>query len=128
MFDFYQKRKLRTVMNSVYVQGFLMLLVLTVGWSAYVRYDIAMEMSGRREQAEEKAVDLQAKWEDLDKEVKYLSSDRGIEAERRRQFDMALEGEQVVVIVEKDKDEIEIMPLSSSTKDISSKKWYQFWR
>lgn len=99
-----------------------------VGWSAYVRYDIAMEMSGRREVAEQKAVALQAHYEGLDEEVRYLSSERGKEAEMRRQFDVSLEGEKVVVIVDKNKDEIKVLPLSTSTKKESDDKWYQFWR
>ncbi len=113
-------------MNSIYIQAILLLLVLTVFWSAYVRYDIAMEMVYRRDLAEQKALTLKIRKDDLKKEVEYLTSERGIEAERRRQFD--LEGEKVVVIVEKSDDGVEIMPLGTSTKDTDHKKWYQFWR
>ena len=93
-----------------------------------MRYDIAMEMKDRREVAEQQAVALQARKDALAEQVQYLSNDRGIEAEMRRQFDVALEGEQVVVIVEEKSDEAEIMPLSSSTKKEKKGKWYQFWR
>jgi hypothetical protein len=43
----------------------------------------------------------------------------------RRQFDVALEGEQVVVIVEPETGP-EIQPLSTSTQETTA--WYQFWR
>jgi cell division protein FtsB len=126
MFDFHQKRKLRTIINSRFTQGFILFLALWVGWSAFIRYEIAVEMSDRREVAQTKAIELEAREAFLSKQVEYLSSDRGMEAEMRRQFDMALPGEQVVVIVEKEDDELDIQPLSSSTQQTKS-KWYQFW-
>ena len=127
MFDFYQKRKIRNVVNSRYTQAFLLLLVVYVGWSAFVRFDIAMEMSDRRVQAEQAATALQARKAALEEEVRYLSDERGIEAEMRRQFDVALEGEQVVVIVEKQDEGPDILPLATSTP-VTEKRWYQFWR
>jgi len=125
MFDYYQKRKLRGIINSRYTQGFIILLALWVGYSAYVRFDIAMEMTDRREVAELKADELEVRKNELEEKVEYLSSERGLEAEMRRQFDVALPGEQVVVIVE---DEVtsEIMPLSTSTNERED-EWYQFW-
>ncbi|MFT7644883.1 MAG: cell division protein FtsB [Candidatus Paceibacteria bacterium] len=128
MFDFHQKRKFRTVINSHYTQGLIILLVFWVGWSAYVRYDIAMEMSDRRVKAEQQAATLEVRKEALEEQVKYLSGERGIESEMRRQFDVALEGEQVVVIVEDELNESEVMPLSSGNDKEDEKQWYQFWR
>jgi len=128
MFDFHQKRKLRTMINSPLTQGALLFLSLVVGWSAYVRYDIAMEMKGRREQAEQQAAVLEAKKQALEKKVEYLSSERGQEAEMRRQFDVALPGEQVVVIVDKDDAGPEVQPLGNNNTVEDEVKWYQFWR
>ncbi|MCA9360678.1 septum formation initiator family protein [Candidatus Kaiserbacteria bacterium] len=128
MFDFHQKRKLFAFVNSRYFQGGLLLLVIWIGHSAYVRFEVAMEMRERSQLAKEQAVKLEEQKESLEKQVEYLSSERGVEAEMRRQFDVALPGEKVVVIVEEDDDESEILPLSSSTKEQQNKKWYQFWR
>jgi cell division protein FtsB len=125
MFDFYQKRKIRSLVNSRYTQGVLLLLVLLIGWSAFVRYQIAEEMSDRRELAAQEAALLRSQKDALQEQVEYLSNERGIEAEMRRQFDVALEGEQVVVIVEPEAG-LEIQPLSTSTEEETS--WYQFWR
>jgi len=125
MFDFYQKRKLRSLVNSRYTQGVLLLLVLLIGWSAFVRYQIAEEMSDRRELAAQEAVLLRSQKDSLQEQVEYLSNERGIEAEMRRQFDVALEGEQVVVIVEPEAG-LDIQPLSTSTAEETA--WYQFWR
>jgi len=128
MFDFHQKRKLRTILNSPFTQGIILFMVLLVGWSAYVRYDIAMEMSDRREQVEQQATALETRKKELEEKVKYLSSERGIEAEMRRQFDVALEGEQVVVIVNDESNIMEGESVSSSTVKGDGHKWYQFWR
>lgn len=126
MIDFYQKRKLRKVINSRYVQGFLLFLVVLVGWSAYTRFEIAMEMSARRQAAEAEAQELQIRKDSLFEQVEYLSNERGIEAEMRRQFDVALEGEQVVVILENQSPEV--LPLSTSSNLEDDTSWYQFWR
>jgi len=125
MFDFHQKRKLRTILTSRYTQGILGVLILIVGWSAFVRYEIAVDMAERRYSLESEAAALEARKAELGQQVDYLSHERGIEAEMRRQFDVALEGEQVVVIVDPEKAE-EIQPLSTSTSPKGA--WYEFWR
>jgi hypothetical protein len=125
MFDFYQKRKIRSLVNSRYTQGILFLCIFLVGWSAFVRYQIAEEMSDRRERASQEAALLRSQKDALQEQVEYLSNERGIEAEMRRQFDVALEGEQVVVIVEPEAG-LEIQPLSTST--VEETAWYQFWQ
>ena len=127
MFDFYQKRKLRGVLNSRITQIGIVIIALMVGYSAYTRYEIAMEMKERREVAEAEVKALEERKNTLEDQVEYLSSERGQEAEMRRQFDVALPGEQVVVIVEDEENEVEILPLATSTKQ-EEEKWYQFWR
>ncbi len=124
MFDFYQKRKLRSWLNSRLIQGGLVVIAFMISWSAFERYVIAVEMAERSELSNNQASVLQARKDSLSKKVDYLSNERGIEAEMRRQFDVALPGEQVVVIVE---DEVEeIIPLATSTPAV--KRWYEFWR
>lgn len=129
MFDFHQKRKIRTIVNSPYTQGVILVLGLIVAWSAYVRYDIAMEMRDRRIVAEQEAAALQARHAELEERVDYLSNERGIEAEMRRQFDVALEGEQVVVIVDEEDEGPRVEPLPTTTDATEDDApWYLFWR
>lgn len=97
-----------------------------MAWSAFTRFQIASEMSERREIAEKEVEELQQQKAILEEKVEYLSDERGIEAEMRRQFDVALPDEQVVVIVETEDDGLRSM--SSTTDDVSEPKWYQFWR
>jgi len=68
---------------------------------------------------------LRSQKDSLQEQVEYLSNERGIEAEMRRQFDVALEGEQVVVIVEPEAG-LDIQPLATSTPEETA--WYQFWQ
>jgi hypothetical protein len=125
MFDFYQKRKLKTVITSRYTQAIILVLTCLVAWSAFVRFQIATEMAERRERLETERTELEIHKNVMQDRVDYLSDERGIEAEMRRQFDVAKEGEQVVVIVEP-VAEPEVLPLASTTK--VDKAWYQFWR
>lgn len=125
MFDFYQKRKIKTILSSRIVQGLVLIVTLFVIWSAFERYQIAVQMAERRETMEQEAVALQARKDALETQVNYLSDERGIEAEMRRQFDVAKEGEKVVVIVDEQSPDNKIEPLSTSTP---KKSWYEFWR
>lgn len=82
-------------------------------------------MAERRENAEKDLSELHKHKEQLEEKVKYLQDDRGIEAELRRQFDVALPGEEVIVIVEKESD-VEPIPVRTATE--AEPAWYQFWR
>jgi cell division protein FtsB len=126
MFDFHQKRKLRTILNSPFTRGALVLLVILIGWSAFTRYEIAKDMEHRRREVEEEVVRLQAQKSALEAEVQYLKDERGIEAEMRRQYDVALPNEQVVVIVEPEKTETNNG--SSTYEESEEPAWYEFWR
>lgn len=123
MLDFYQKRKLRSVMNSRITQGVLFVLVCVMLWSAYERYTIADMMSDRRELVEIEAAALQSQKEQLETQVRYLRDDRGLEAEMRRQFDIALPGEEVVVILEDQESGVEIQPLEIPEEETGWWPW-----
>jgi len=125
MLDFHQKRKLRGVMNSRYIQVILMIIFLVISWSAINRFLIALEMSERREKVENDVAELQIRKAEMEERVQYLSDERGIEAELRRQFDVALEGEQVVVIVDNEANDESTATTSRPTEDPA---WYEFWR
>ena len=95
-------------------------------WSAYTRYEKSQLVAGRRQEIESNVIRLKEQKISLEKEVNYLSDDRGIEAEMRRQFDVALAGEKVVVIVD---PETSATSSSSTTKKVEENHpWYMFWR
>ena len=93
----------------------------------YGRYTIEREMVTRRDEAQLRLDTLKSRQVDLEKKVEYLSNDRGIEAEMRRNFDVARPGEQVVIILDKE-TEAEIKPLDKMSTENTESRWYQFWR
>ena len=121
MLDFYQKRKLRTILNSRITQGVLVVLAGMMLWNAFERYTIADMMSDRREQVEIEAGALQTQKDALEAQVQYLRDDRGIEAEMRRQFDIALPGEEVVVILEDTEVVAQVQP---PEEPVNARGWW----
>ena len=124
MLDFHQKRKLKNISLLPITRVFLFVLVIIVAYSAFIRYQIANEMTERRDLAESEIGELRKQKQQLEEKVEYLSDDRGIEAEMRRQFDIALPGEEVVVILE---DESVVEPLGTGTTETEETPWYKFW-
>ena len=124
MFDFQQKRKLKNWYESIYTQVIVLFLATLVVFSAINRYLIAADMAERRSIVETEINSLEDRKQTLSDEVKYLSSERGMEAEMRRQFDVAREGEQVVIILE---DEPLSPQLPTEELPAESRPWYRFW-
>lgn len=125
MFDFYQRRKLRTFLSQPLTRLVLLILAILMVWAAYTRYSKLEMVSARRAEVENEVEHLRQQKETLQKQVEYLSDDRGIEAEMRRQFDVALPGEQVVVIVDPEHKDASTTPLGKKGED---HPWYMFWR
>lgn len=84
-------------------------------------------MAERRQEAEAETERLKQQKAGLEEQVQYLQDERGIEAEMRRQFDVALTNEQVVVIVEPEPD-AETSVATSTYQEESEPSWYEFWR
>ena len=78
----------------------LLLISLFLMFSVYERYVIEREMAERRRDAEAELTELSARKAELEEKVEYLGNEEGIEAEIRMHFDVAREGEQVVIIVD----------------------------
>lgn len=128
MFDFRQKRKIRTILESRIVWAILLILAGFMALSTYGHYQIAEEATEKRIEAEQEKMSLEKRKEDLTEEVKYLSDERGIEAEMRRQFDVAKEGEQIVIIVEDEEKATVSTETATATSDKTEvKPWYSFW-
>jgi len=127
MLNFYQKRSWRTVLYSPITLTFLMMIFLYLAYVTYNRYVIEREMSSRQLDAENELKTLEQRRDTLQKKVDYLSNDRGIEAEMRRNFDVAREGEKVVIILDDEIATNNIEPLSSITPT-TTRPWYKFWQ
>jgi cell division protein FtsB len=124
MLQFYQKRSLRGWLHTPVVLGILGLIILFMMSVVYQRYTIKTEMVERQIEAENHLKMLEERRAELEKKVEYLSNERGIEAEMRRNFDVARPGEQVVIILD-DEKKPEIEPLPKTETD--NRPWYKFW-
>ncbi len=126
MLQFYEKHSWRVAFRSWWFVAFLLLLTIFLAVVVYDRYTIQTEMSKRRMEAEKQVEILRARKDEIAEKVEYLDSDRGMEAEMRRNFDVAQPGEQVVIILDDESTDQAIEPLTSSTAD--TPPWYIFWR
>ncbi|MFM2423682.1 MAG: hypothetical protein RLZZ70_67 [Candidatus Parcubacteria bacterium] len=126
MLEFYQKRSWRVVLKSWWFAGFLGFVCLLLLVVVYNRYTIERDMAARRLEAESVLHELRAREAAIADKVKYLESERGMEAEMRRNFDVAQPGEQVVIILDEEETTAEIQPLVPVSVD--TPPWYIFWR
>lgn len=88
-----------TLLYSRITLVFALCLSLALAFSVYERYTIEREMAERLRSAEAELEELRNRKQEIESKVEYLSADHGIEAEIRKHFDVAREGEQVIVIV-----------------------------
>ena len=102
---------------------FLLVIVVFISMSVYERYGVERDMSNRRNSAESELEHLNERKVQIEDRVEYLEGDRGIEEEIRKNFDVAKEGEQVIILVGNDEEVDE--PVAET--EIES-PWYQFWR
>jgi len=100
MFDFHEKRKIRSLIYSKFSIGIVVVLIVLLSMSVFERFSVEREMKERRMAEEEELQLLQERADALEEKVEHLQNTRGIEEELRNRFDVAREGEQVVIIVD----------------------------
>jgi len=105
---------------SVFILGVLVILLCM---SVFERLTVERDMSNRRTVSEKELLRLQERKIELKERVKHLEGERGIEEEIRKNFDVAQEGEKVIILVgDKEKKD------SPITKNITKSAWYKFWQ
>ena len=132
MFDFHEKRKIRSIIYSRPVIIFLVLITVALSFSVYNRYAVAKDMKMKLIERENILKDMKQRAEVLDAQVKYLQDDRGIEEELRNRFDVAREGEQVIILVDDPRGEKEgqVKPLEDTIPNESTASFFEkfkFW-
>lgn len=127
MLKFYQQQSWRGLLRSPLALIILVLICLFMARVVYDRYTIANEMATREAESKAQLQALEDRKAKLQEKVEYLSNDRGIEAEMRRNFDVARDGEQVVIILDKKEEESKIEPLDTMVASDDA-PWYYFWR
>ena len=125
MLQFYQMRGWRAALRSWWAVGALVLVCVFLLTAVWQRATIENDMQTRRAALEAEAAALEAEKATLTEKVEYLKSERGQEAEMRRNFDVAQPGEQVVIILDETSTST-IEPILIPVR--SDAPWWQFWR
>lgn len=100
------------------------IVVVLLSYAVFQRFTIEREMAQRRAEIEAQKEELLERKAQLEDKVEYLEGERGIEEEIRKHFDVAREGETVVILMGEDTTS------SEETKVVEEQKtpWYIFWR
>lgn len=98
-------------------------IAVAFAFAVYDRYVVEREMAMRRERSEMELRRENDRLAKLSQEVERLNSDQGIEAEIRKNFDVAKEGETVVILVDDDERDIEPIPPPPPKGSL----WSRFW-
>ncbi len=121
MASFGKKKRFTEYLYSKPSLFLLGILIIFLSIAVYARFTVEREMAARQYETEQKKAELLERKGELQERVEYLSGERGIEEEIRKHFDVAKEGEQVVIIVGEEKEEAPQPPVAPP------KPWYQFW-
>lgn len=96
---------------------------IAISFAVYDRYVIEREMAERRQVKEMQLHSMEEKRDELKERVEYLKGEQGIESEIRKYFDVALEGEKVVVLI--DDNEEETLDNPTNKVIVEEKSWWQ---
>lgn len=132
MFDFHEKRKIRNIVFSKFTILILLILTILLSMSVFERFMALRAIAEKRAIREAELHELRQRAAALEAEVEYLQHGRGIEEELRNRFDVAKEGEQVIIIVDDEKgQETSIKKLEQSDADSASTSsfwsFFTFW-
>ena len=99
--EFTDKQKIRRFCYSKVTIAIMMILVLMMIPGVYGIYTKVSESAQDRKAAEHELVDLEAREKMLLQKVERGNTDRGQEEQIREKFNVAKEGESVIVLVDK---------------------------
>ncbi len=99
--EFNDRQKIRKICYSKVTIAILMLFVAMIIPGVYGIYTKVSESSNDRKSAERELADLQAREKMLSEKLERGNSERGQEEQIREKFNVAKEGESVIILVEK---------------------------
>lgn len=124
-----QPTLLQQALRSHIVQGLLVVFILFMVFQVFEQYQTTSQTGDRRVTAETEYQDLLEERSALAEQVDELQNDHGIEAEIRRNFDVARDGEEVVIILEDTMNAVPSRERASSSyaESVTPTPWYRFW-
>ena len=120
---FGKQNSYKTYLYSRPIIVVLFVIVVFISMSVHERFGVERDMSDRRAVSEVELERLQERKIQLEDRVEYLEGERGIEEEIRKNFDVAREGEQVIILTGQEE-----MTDTIQEEVAVTYPWYQFWR
>lgn len=123
MREFQEKRKFKKIIYSGWLQIFLGIVFLVVIFSTAKVYKKSQISAIKSGEIREEMAELEKRNVELEAEVARLESESGQEGEIRRKFDVAKPGEKILVIVDKNSEDVKI-----NGENIKTGFFYRLWR
>ncbi len=105
MFDFHEKRRIKSWLYSHTSIAVLFVFIIFMSISILERFEKEREMAAKRAESAAELKQMRERAATLGAKVREAESQRGLEAEIRDRYDVAKEGEQVVVIVDEAREQ-----------------------
>lgn len=127
MREFSQKRKIRRILYSplvLIILAIILFFIIKGSFGVYQKYTFSKDKLSKTES--ELSI-LREKKANIDNKIKDLETETGIEQEIRAKFDVAKEGEKLIVIVDDEKKEGEVVVEQGFWTNFSTtiKGWFQ---
>lgn len=131
MFDFQEKRQMRRLLYSKVTIAILFIIAFFLLMSAFERFKVERETAAKLELRKEDLKKLELRAEALRYQVDHMKNERGIEEELRSRFDVAREGEKVIILLADPKQKkTSTTSTASSTESKTKRSWFEvlkFW-
>ena len=117
--EFKDKQKTKRFFYSKIVIFIIVVVIVTLIPGVYGIYIKGQESAKDRAAAERELADLKTREEMLSSRLNYVNTDRGLEEEIREKFNVAKQGESVIVLVDK--------PVVASTTENDANIFRAMW-
>jgi cell division protein FtsB len=102
MLDFKEKKQIKKIFYSKITLVILLLLVIFMFKSVLGVYRSAKETNFKKEETNNKLIQLQEREQELSEDVDTLNTERGIEEEIRSKFKVVKEGEKIIMLIDRE--------------------------
>ena len=123
MREFQEKRKFKKIIYSGWLQIILGIILLALIFPTVKVYKKSRISADKSKEIKEEITKLEKRNVELGAEAARLESESGREGEIRKRFDVAKPGEKILVIIDKNSEDVKI-----NGEDVKAGFFYRLWR
>ena len=123
MREFQEKRKFKKIIYSGWLQIVLGIILLALVFSTVKVYKKSRISAQKSAEIKEEIAKLEKRNAELAAEAARLESESGREGEIRKRFDVAKPGEKILVIIDKNSEDVKI-----NGEDVKTGFFHSIWR